>query len=145
MSGYQPYSPPATAQPATGPTSYGYHPAPNLVPVPGGRHPEPDGLANPAIPYPVQPYGAQQEHPQATTVLILGVIGLFTGILGPVAWYLGNKAQRECNAGMYVSTGALKAGRILGIVETILILVSIAIVVVGLAAFIVVGATAIGG
>jgi len=73
---------------------------------------------------------ARPEHPQATTVLILGILGLVVaGVLGPVAWFMGNKAIKECEAGTYTRTGPLTAGRILGIIGTILLIVSVVVII----------------
>ncbi len=72
-----------------------------------------------------QPYGSA-DHPQGTTVLVLGILGIFLPVLAPVAWFLGGRALREVR-----SSGArpgneqhLVIGRILGIVMTILLILS---------------------
>lgn len=72
-------------------------------------------------PYPSQPYGApqpygyaqpygygpQQDHPQATTILVLGILSLvMCGILGPFAWSMGKKALAEIDA-----SGGMIGGR----------------------------------
>ncbi len=65
-----------------------------------------------------QPYYGYQppaEHPQAQTVFILGIVGIFTGILSFVAWYLGAEAKKEIEAGApYPFEGKLKTGYLLG-------------------------------
>jgi len=65
-----------------------------------------------------QPYYGYQppaEHPQAQTVFILGIVGIFTGILSFVAWYLGSEAKKEIEAGApYPFEGKLKTGYLLG-------------------------------
>ena len=70
------------------------------------------------------PYGRpQQDHPQATTILILGICGLvLCQILGPFAWSMGNKALREVDAsqGQLGGRDMVNIGRILGIVATVL-------------------------
>jgi len=73
-----------------------------------------------------------QEHPQATVVLVLGILGLFTAILAPIAWYMGNKATREVQAGTYSMSDPLKIGRILGIIGTILLIVGGVVAVVAI-------------
>ena len=102
MSSYQPYPP----------TQYpGYY----VQPEPNGQYPV---MVYPQVMMP-------PEHPQATTVLVLGILGLVVaGILGPFAWYMGNKALAECATGMYTATDQLRAGRVLGIVGTALLIVS---------------------
>jgi hypothetical protein len=79
------------------------------------------------------PYGqnypmVQQEHPQGTTVLVLGIVGIFFGICAPIAWYLGNKAMKEIRASgqTYSNEQSVNIGRILGMVFTIIYIVSIA-------------------
>ena len=65
-----------------------------------------------------------REHPQATTVLVLGILGLvLCGLIAPFAWYTGNQALREIDANPTVWSGrsTVNAGRICGIVGTILI------------------------
>ena len=43
--------------------------------------------------------GGTTQHPQGTTILVLGILSLVVcGILGPFAWSMGNKALREINA-----------------------------------------------
>ncbi len=65
--------------------------------------------------------GGQAEHPQGTTILVLGIVGLVCcGIAAVVAWIMGNKAQAEIDAGQYAPTTGVKVGRILGMIGTIL-------------------------
>ncbi len=69
-------------------------------------------------------YGGQVEHPQGTTVLILGILGLVTcQILGPFAWSMGNKALEEIDRdpARYSNRSTINTGRILGMVATILL------------------------
>lgn len=64
-----------------------------------------------------------QDHPQGTTVLVLGILGLvLCQILGPIAWIMGNRAIREIDAspGMYGNRGAVQAGRVCGIIATVI-------------------------
>lgn len=77
-------------------------------------------------------YGNQPlaEHPQAQTVLILGIVGIFVNVVSFVAWYMGRKAKKEIDAGApYAWSGSLKIGYILGMVVSILVLVSIAFLI----------------
>ncbi|MDR2973648.1 MAG: hypothetical protein LBV00_02885 [Propionibacteriaceae bacterium] len=105
MTDYQPYTPPMTAPSPTGS---------GTVPLSMSVYP--------TMPYPGVMPGQRPEHPQATTVLVLGILSfIVAGVLGPVAWYMGNKAMRECAAGMYTASDQLKVGRVLGIVATVLL------------------------
>ena len=106
MSTYQPYPPTQTP----------------------GYYPQPEQPQYPVMPYPQ--FVGRPEHPQASTVLVLGILGLvLAGVLGPVAWYMGNKAMKECATGMYVATDQLKAGRILGIIGTVFLIIEVAVVI----------------
>ncbi len=84
--------------------------------------------------YQQQPgYGQQQapEHPQAQTVLILGIVGIFFGILSFVAWYMGGQAKKEIEAGApYPWDGNIKIGYLLGKIFSIIWIVLIVIYVV---------------
>lgn len=75
----------------------------------------------------LQPYQAAMlpDHPQATMVLVLGIIGIvMVWLCAPFAWYFGNKAKKEvdANPGMYKDGGMLTVGRILGIIGTVLLI-----------------------
>lgn len=62
-----------------------------------------------------------QTHPNGTTILVLGILGLVgCPILAPFAWHMGSKALREIDASGYVyeNRGMVQAGRICGIVGT---------------------------
>ncbi len=60
-------------------------------------------------------YGGQPDHPQAQTVFILGIVGVFVGIIPFVAWYMGSQAKKEIEAGApYIWGGNLKTGYLLG-------------------------------
>ena len=68
------------------------------------------------------------DHPQTTTILILGICGLvLCQVLGPFAWSMGNKALREIDAsnGQVGGRDTVKVGRILGIIGTIILGLSI--------------------
>ncbi len=74
--------------------------------------------------YPPQYGQPPQNHPQATTVLVLGILGLvLCQVLGPFAWSMGNKALREIDASQGAIGGrdTVNIGRILGIVATALL------------------------
>jgi uncharacterized membrane protein YjgN (DUF898 family) len=71
------------------------------------------------------PYGPMApDHPQATTVLILGILGLvLCQVLSPFAWVMGTRVIREIDAsgGTIGGRTNANAGRICGIVGTALI------------------------
>ncbi|HEU4895706.1 MAG TPA: DUF4190 domain-containing protein [Acidimicrobiia bacterium] len=76
--------------------------------------------------------GAYPEASQATTILVLGIIGLvFCQILGPFAWVMGNKELEAIDAGRRApeNRGTANAGRILGIISTVLLAISLVLVV----------------
>jgi hypothetical protein len=65
-----------------------------------------------------------------TLILVLGILSLVCcGLLGPVAWIMGNNALREIDAGMGNPSdrGMVVAGRILGIIATVLMVLGILI------------------
>lgn len=75
---------------------------------------------------------AYPEASQATTVLVLGIIGLvFCQILGPFAWVMGNKELEAIDAGRRApeNRGTANAGRILGIISTVLLAISLVFIV----------------
>jgi hypothetical protein len=77
-------------------------------------------------PYGQSPYGAVPgpDHPQATTVLVLGILGLvLCGLIAPFAWVMGNRVVAEIDAsgGRIGGRSAANAGRICGIVGSVLI------------------------
>ena len=63
------------------------------------------------------------EQSKATTVPVLGILGLvLCSVLAPIAWYMGNEEVRAIDAGRRDSAnrGTANAGRILGIIGTVL-------------------------
>jgi hypothetical protein len=74
-----------------------------------------------------------QAHPQGTTILVLGILSLvICGLLGPVAWVMGNNALAEIdrNPSAYSNRGSVQAGRICGIVATVLLGVFVLIAII---------------
>jgi uncharacterized membrane protein YjgN (DUF898 family) len=64
------------------------------------------------------------EHREATTVLILGILGLvLCQVISPFAWVMGNRVIAEIDAsnGQVGGRSQANAGRICGIVGTVLI------------------------
>ena len=74
-----------------------------------------------------------REHPDGTTVLVLGILSLVVcGLLGPVAWVKGRDAlaYMDENPGMqWTNRGQINAGRICGIVATALLGLSLGFIV----------------
>lgn len=121
------------------------------MPPPGGFGPPgygPPGYGPPGYgPPPGNGYGGYPaEHPQGTTILVLGIVSVvFTfvcglgALLGPVAWIMGNKAIKEIDASPQLCTnrGQIQGGRVCGIIASALLLLGVAffvfILVVGLA------------
>jgi hypothetical protein len=111
----QPYGQPAGQ--AYGQQPYGAYPGgpapyqPSPVPIPTHLLPPPD-------------------HPRAMTSMILGAVGLFIGLstgigflLSPFAWAIGSGALKEIEAsqGRVGGASAARAGKIMGIVGTVLL------------------------
>ncbi len=64
---------------------------------------------------------ATREHPSGTSILVFAIVGwvLFYPLC-IVAWVQGNSAMRDINAGRYLPTGSVSAGRILGMIGTLM-------------------------
>ncbi|MEP6814051.1 MAG: DUF4190 domain-containing protein [Marmoricola sp.] len=96
-----------------------------------------DPNQTPNQPYqpPYQPqYQVLPDHPQATTVLVLGILGLvLCGVIAPFAWTMGNRVQGEIDAsrGTLGGRSSANAGRIMGIIGTVLLIVY-GVVIVGI-------------
>lgn len=79
-----------------------------------------------------------RDHPSGTTVLVLGILGLVVcGLLAPIAWIKGNSAKREMDAQPHINwtnRGSVTAGRILGIIGTVIIVLGIVFVVIAFGA-----------
>ena len=65
----------------------------------------------------------------ATLILVLGIVGIVAccHLLGPVVWYMGKKELQGIAEGRIVAAneGTAKAGMILGIIGTVLLVVGI--------------------
>ena len=97
----------------------------------------------PQQPPPPYGYGYQQpyqppvpNHPSTMTALVLGIIGLagiltcggVTLVLSPFAWAIGGKAVKEIDAappGTYAGREQANAGRIMGIIGTVLLILGV--------------------
>lgn len=104
-------------------------------------HPQYGQPPNPQVPYgaPQPTYGPiVPDHPQATTVLVLGIVGLVVcGAAAPFAWVMGNRVLREIDASGGTLGGRPNAnvGRILGIVVTALMAATLVLGLLGLVVF----------
>lgn len=81
-------------------------------------------------------------HPQATTALVLGILGIVVcGVIAPFAWSMGGTAVREIDAsgGQWGGRTEANAGRILGMVGTILLVLGLVLVTLFFIAFVVFG------
>ena len=68
------------------------------------------------------------KHPQAVTVLVLGILGIVVcGLIGPFAWTMGNRVvtEIESSGGRVGGHTEATVGRILGIVATALLALSV--------------------
>jgi Domain of unknown function (DUF4190) len=128
---YPPYDE-GSQQPPPPPGPYpGQQPPP--YPPPGQQgypppYPPPGQQGYPPPPYPsyqpgYQPYGPQQQdHPQATLAMILGIVGVVVcQLIAPFALVIGRRAMNEIDAsgGTLGGRGMAQAGFILGIIGTI--------------------------
>jgi hypothetical protein len=69
---------------------------------------------------------------QATIALILGIVGLCCGILGPVAFFLGqsSRSRIQNSGGTLGGYGQATAGWVLGIIDTVLLAIGILLTIV---------------
>jgi Mn2+/Fe2+ NRAMP family transporter len=92
--------------------------------------------------YPPPAYGTDQirfqapgptvEHPRATLAFVLGLLSVLgLTILGPFGWYLGNKVVAEIDRDprTYANRGIAMAGKVLGIIGTVFLALTVALVV----------------
>jgi hypothetical protein len=81
------------------------------------------------VTYPPQyPPAYGHEHPQATTILVLGILSLvLCAPLGIAAWVMGKRALAEATAMGAPNTSTIKAGYVCGIIGTCLMLFGLAI------------------
>jgi hypothetical protein len=83
------------------------------------------------------PYGGGgnlRAHPRGTIILVLGILSLLicSFVLGPIAWVLGTQAKREIDSDpttTYSNRGSVNAGRICGMIATLLAIVEIVVII----------------
>jgi hypothetical protein len=91
-------------------------------------------MTQPPLPRPSPP-----KHPDAVTVLVLGVIAVAAlPLTGPFAWLIGARARREIdeNPGRWSGQDEIKVGYVLGIVGTVLLALAVLAMAVLVLAFI---------
>lgn len=140
----QPYqqsygTPPNPPQQAPYGSGQGYgQPSPYAQPSPSYGQPQPyrPGYGTPSYQYGGYA-GAPAEHPRATAVLVLGILGFIFAIPAFIGWYMGRKAKKEIERGApYRWDGSLKVGYILSIVASVITIAVVGIYVLIFAAFI---------
>ena len=99
-----------------------------------GYDQNPSGYGRDSGGYAPAPYGegysaSAGDHPQGTTILVLGIVGIFFTICAPIAWYLGSRALKEIKASgaTYNNQQQIVIGRTLGIIFTILAIIGLVI------------------
>ena len=126
---------------------------PDETPQPGyweqqaAQDPAQDPAQSPPPPYQQPGYPAYQgyspyvgqDHPKATTSLVLGLVGLIGGLMcglpvlvSPFAWVVGARTRREIRQsnGQLGGDGSATAGMVLGIIGTVLLALLVILVVV---------------
>lgn len=139
-----PYGPPAPQNP------YGQQdPQAPYAPPPQSPYPQPGSFDQYGVqPSGPQPYGTYPagygaglpDHPSSTTAMVLGIVALvgllvcggLTLVLSPFAWAMGSRAVREIDAepGRYGGRDKANAGRIMGIIGTVLLALGVLLIVV---------------
>ena len=59
-------------------------------------------------------------HPQASTILLLGIAGCFVPLLSFWAWWVGNSARRDEHEGRYRASNEVQFGWVLGMTSSVL-------------------------
>lgn len=73
-------------------------------------------------------YQTYPEQSQATTALVLGILGfVLCGVLAPFAWSIGSKELAAIDNGLRDPTnrGSANAGKILGMIGTIFLVIAV--------------------
>jgi hypothetical protein len=72
------------------------------------------------------PPGVPRPEESGVSALVVGLLGwMFCGLLSPIAWSMGSAYEASCRSRGLEPSGAGKAGKILGIVGTMFLLVTI--------------------
>ena len=124
------YPPPPYTEPeAVGPTApYPTAPPPGYEQVPPGAYPSSSAG-----------WGLYPESSQAVLALVLGLIGVFVfQLVAPFAWVVANREIRAIDAGRRQpsSRGLAVAGKVLGIIGTIVLILEVVFLVIAVAIFV---------
>ena len=88
--------------------------------------------------------GPTVEHPQATLAFVLGLLSVLgLSILGPFGWYYGNKVVAEIDRDPreFANRGIAMAGKVLGIIGTVFLTLTVLAIVVLIVVAVVVAAS----
>jgi hypothetical protein len=130
---FPPARPPGPyAEPMTTPPGDAEQPQDPYGPPPGGSSAQPPygqqpGYGQYGQPYPppgFPPGGYVQDHPKATTSMVLGILGVvICSFVAPFAWRVGKRTLDEIDRsnGQLGGRGQAQAGYVLGIIGTVLL------------------------
>jgi hypothetical protein len=83
-------------------------------------------------PYELEPDSVEVEPHRGIMIMVLGIMSFFTVgiVLGPIAWIMGNTDMRKIRAGVMdkEGEGMTEAGRVCGMVATLLWLAAVGLV-----------------
>ncbi|MET0930913.1 MAG: DUF4190 domain-containing protein [Aeromicrobium sp.] len=103
----------------------------------GSAYPPPPGAGYPPPGYGYPQYVAAPKHAKATTAMVLGIVSVAAGLmcylpllLAPFAWFTGSKAVRDIDEsrGALGGRGEATAGKVLGIIGTVLLALGLAMI-----------------
>jgi hypothetical protein len=89
-------------------------------------------------PQPVSPVQPEKASSKATTALVLGILGIVCcGLCAPFAWFIGSGEMKQIKAGLssQAGKGFAQAGMIMGIIGSILLVLSIIGIILYIALF----------
>lgn len=95
-------------------------------------------MADSTSPAPPPPPGGYPEQSQAVTALVLGILSIvLCQVLGPFAWKIGHDELRAINEGRrpVSNQGLAQAGKVCGIVGTVLLGIGVVFLVLWLVFF----------
>lgn len=117
--------PPPPPDPPPGPPP-GPWDAAGYPPGPPGYGPGPWGAMPPGY---GPGSGGTREHPDGTTILVLGIVSIvLCQLIGPIPWVMGSRARKAMDAQpgvVWTNRGSVTAGWVLGIISTIIFAVTV--------------------
>lgn len=127
--------PPQSPPPPAGGPGYWEQQAQQPPPPPYAPYSQPAPGHQPY--YGAPQYYAAPDHPKATTAMVLGIVSVVCcQLTGPFAWVIGSNAVKEIDAsrGQLGGRGQAMAGKVLGIIGTVLLVLAVlyVIVIIGL-------------